>query len=165
MPNKKAQQEMVGLILIIILVVIGMVVALIININNSTKVEHSDLANNLLGSIQLVTTSCKVSYSYQNIKELSKSCHDNKNCLDGNYSCDILNNTLKEILENIMVLESQVSYLNLEIVHVGEDFEETQISLKNGNCTGSYYGSEPITSQLPHGDENLRAILYICLED
>jgi len=102
MLNKKAQEEIVGFALIIILVVIILLVFLSISLKNPKQENVQDYeVENFLQSILQYTTDCQgYREDFRNIEDLIFDCKNGEHCLvDGRKACDVLGNTSKEIIE------------------------------------------------------------------
>ncbi|MBS3078761.1 hypothetical protein J4218_01440 [Candidatus Pacearchaeota archaeon] len=99
--NKKAQHEMVGFVLIVIIVSIIGLIFLVLFVNKSSN-SQSDLMSNLLQATMYYTTDC---YSTNNepreVEVLITDCDkdSNKKCLDGRLVCDALDANLKKALD------------------------------------------------------------------
>ncbi|MDP2628496.1 MAG: hypothetical protein Q8P15_01205 [Nanoarchaeota archaeon] len=97
---KKAQEEMVGFAIIIILVSIILVVFLGLSLGNKNEITtESYETNSFVHSTLQYTTGCSDSYEYLSIQKLIIACSNNEICSEGNNSCEILENNLGEILE------------------------------------------------------------------
>jgi hypothetical protein len=101
--KKKAQSEMVGFALIIIVVS----VILLIFLSISFKKPNDDLIESFeveafIQSTLSYTTDCAVNYvpNYYNIQRLISACNNNLPCIDGKNSCEVLNSSLSGIIEN-----------------------------------------------------------------
>ena len=84
--SKKAQEEMVGFALIIIIVAVILLVFLAISLNKSKKEDLGDNeVNSFIQSFLSYTTSCgEYSDSYYSIQKLITECVNyESNCLDG----------------------------------------------------------------------------------
>ena len=99
--NKKAQEEIIGFALIIIIVSIILLVFLNLSLRNSDPENVQDFEiENFLQSILEYTTDCQGDREdFRNIKELIFDCRDGKPCLDGRTACEVLGNVSKEIIE------------------------------------------------------------------
>ena len=62
MDKKRAQQEIVGFVLIVVIVMIGLMVFLVISIRTENEVTNSAEVDNILSSIMRHTTNCAISY-------------------------------------------------------------------------------------------------------
>jgi hypothetical protein len=102
MINKKAQSEMVGFAIIVILVTVVILVFFSISLN---KKEDLNLNNqepaNFLNSLVDYTTTCETSYgNFISMKKLVDYCNEGKRCNEEIDSCALLNETVQEILSS-----------------------------------------------------------------
>lgn len=150
--SKKAQEEMVGFALILIIVSVIILVFFSLSIKNKGVVEESYVTDNFLQAILPYTTDCYISGSPADIDKLAKRCSSQgyEMCDDGERSyCEVLNETLEEILElswPVYLGEDEESY------YKGYDFkildfsiEDNPILLTNltkGKETNTYKGSQ-----------------------
>lgn len=134
---KKGQQEMVGFILIVVLVVVGLMVFLIISLRNSPEDRGSLEVANILDAVMKHTTDCAIVYEpdYDDFEDLFKSCHQKDSCSNlGMSACDYLNESLRDVLRSMMESEASVNYYQLDFfVKDGEGL----LTFHEGNCTGS----------------------------
>lgn len=99
--DKKAQQEMVGFVLIVILVSIIGVIFLSLFLNQKQTYNDGEVSS-LLQSAMYYTSNC---YSSNNepkqIEDLIQNCYTNENrkCSDGRKVCDALEITIKKALD------------------------------------------------------------------
>ncbi|MGC9310048.1 MAG: hypothetical protein ACP5D2_05130, partial [Candidatus Nanoarchaeia archaeon] len=96
--GKEAQQEMVGFILIVVLVVIALMVFLILSIGQEEQAESSLQINNMLDAMLDYTTDCAIVFEpqYDSLDELIKSCYSNERCSNLDMmACDYMNTTLR----------------------------------------------------------------------
>lgn len=151
--KKKAQEEMVGFILIIVLVAIILLVFLGFSLNQSPAEVESYEVNNFIWSFLSYTTDCQDSNNqYYSVQDLIFQCEKNPigTCLDENNTCEVLNETLKGILN--------------ESWDVGENWPNKGYELKifknstsgmepiipiigKGNKTNNYKGSSQLFSK------------------
>lgn len=100
--KNKAQEEMVGFALIIIIVAVITLVFLAISLNKpKTEIESYEV-NSFLQSTLQYTTPCQSSSGikgYNSIQDLVFECELENKCLDGKESCKILNETLTDLLK------------------------------------------------------------------
>jgi len=98
--SKRSQEEMVGFGLIIALVAVILLVFLWFSLVKPGKqnVESYEVESFIHSALQY-TTACKDRYGPIEIKDLIFECYNNEDCEDGEKSCDILNNTLRGMLE------------------------------------------------------------------
>lgn len=146
--NKKAQQEMVGFVLIVVVVVVGLMIYLVISLGGGDTGERISVrAENVLDSVMKMTTECAPIFEpdYDNYEELFGSCYANVNCPNLNKgACDYLNESLSKVLEEIMKSEGWINYYKFELfVKNGNGLLE----IKQGNCTGTITGAQRQTSK------------------
>ena len=100
--SKRGQEEMVGFALIIIIVAVILLVFLAISLNKSKKeVLGANEVNSFIQSFLSYTTSCaEYSDNYYSIQKLITECVNYEDdYLNGKKTCNVLNSTLKEILD------------------------------------------------------------------
>lgn len=100
--NKKAQEEMVGFVLIVVIVVVIGLVFLLISARQETKLEaESKDISAFLRSASEYTSECAINYepNYAKLGELIKECRDEAPCISGKKACEVLNATLSDILD------------------------------------------------------------------
>jgi len=141
--DKKAQQEIVGLVVIVLIVsVMGLVFfSFMIGKGDSVKSTNVELSN-LLEASMMQSSNCAINFvpEYDNVEELIKSCYGNKDCLDGRDSCEVLEGLLGEVVEKGLGVdmsgsgigsgginkgfELSVKYRDIELEDSGEDVIE-----------------------------------------
>lgn len=135
--NKKAQEEMVGFVLIIVIVAVILLIFLgfYIRQDNSQFVESKE-TENFINSMLQYTTICKDNYGYVSISELIRECYHENRCLNGEESCVILENTVEDLIDsawegknNLQGYEINISSGRGKIVY-----------FLRGNQTGNYKG-------------------------
>lgn len=158
--NKKAQHEIVGFVLIVLIVSIIGVIFLSITLGNpKPERQNSVEISNLLEASMYQTTSCAINFipQYRNIQDLVKECYkdksgDSRKCLDGVDVCVKLETDLKEVLsKSLDVGENGVNKgYNIDI-YFASDNKETQNNLilnfyegSFSNCTSIVGGEHPI---------------------
>jgi hypothetical protein len=136
---KKAQQEMVGFALILIILAVVFMVFLSFSLRSSNdQTFESYEATSFLSSVLEYTTDCAIYYEtdYASIQELIKKCSTDFECFNGNNSCKVLNQTISEILENSWNVGS-------EYPEKGYSFNITEqnselLSFSKGNITRNF---------------------------
>lgn len=118
--KRNAQQEMVGFIIIVVLVmVIGLVFFLINAKKNSSEIPSEDLYNFIYSSLAY-TTECApvVIPQYYSLSRLISGCFDGQDCTNLNKdSCEYLNETLTKILIDFKKSRNDVSYYQLDLLY------------------------------------------------
>lgn len=103
------QEEMVGFVLIVILVLVIGIVFLGISLKKpSSNIEkESLLVSSFLGSLSSYTSDCQIPESiYRSLGDLITDCYNNEACSDGRTSCQVLDKTLGDILNSSFLVES-----------------------------------------------------------
>ena len=159
--NKKAQHEIVGFILIVVIVVVIGLFLLVFYLRQE-PVEYKSLnVQNFLKSSMLYTTECIVSIEPLDMQELMKNCRSNRKCLNNKMACDVLNKTLSELVHESWLVSSDkpVKAYFLKVYYEEDEEKEEILDLREGNCTGNKAGAEHF---LHHGSGNIVASMEIC---
>ena len=171
--DKRAQQEILGFVLIVLLVTIIGVVFLSFSIGKSrpTKQTSAEISNFLEASMYH-TTGCAVNYipQYREVQDLIKECYKNpeQKCLNGFGVCTELETTLKTLIDKSLQVseESPNKAYNLRIYYsslnsLNETFDI--LLLEEGiyqNCSSNPGGSHSIAVTLSSGIINTE--LEVC---
>jgi len=162
MQQNQGQQEMVGFILIVVLVMIGLMVFLVISLRTSPDKVDSLEVENMLNAIMGHTTECaipSVPY-YETFEDLFLSCYENDDCAgDVGSACDYLNETLRAILEDLMDTEATVDAYQFDFLVADDEGQEGLMRIFEGNCTGEVLGAQ---GRIDAGSEDLIIRLKIC---
>jgi hypothetical protein len=160
--NKLAQQEMVGFVLIVIIVVVGLMIFLLFSLRSSGE-KNSVEVENMLSSILKMTTDCATVFEpeYDNYEDLFKSCYENKRCANlGEDSCDYLNSSLRKVFEELVKGESTIGAFQLDFfTNEGANI----LRVVNGNCSNSLTSSSQ--RSIKTNSVNLVIRLKVCKED
>jgi len=155
----KAQHEIVGFVLIVLVVsVIGVIFLSITLGNPNVEKGQSIEISNLLEASMYHTTSCAVNYvpQYRNVQDLIKECYKDQTgnlrvCLGGGDVCDQLERDLKKIYDDGLVVgdDSPNKAYKVDIYFTSDDElpNENILSFSEGNfanCTSLVGGSHPI---------------------
>lgn len=140
--NKKAQEEIIGfaLILVIVGIILLILVGFYINNNSNESIESYETESFLQAFLQY-TSDCRDqnNLEYITIQKLIMSCEEDDLCLDGKNTCSVLNSTSKEIIETSWGVEEGN---NIKGYVLGIKSETKEIlSLQDGNVTGNYKGA------------------------
>jgi len=147
MKNKKAQQEMLGFALIIIIVSVLLIIFIGFSYNKSQdSAQESYEVELFLQSVIEFTTNCSQysEYDYLPIRRVLFKCINNEECFDGSSSCQVLNSTLKSIFDSAYKVGEnypQKGY-NLNITVIADSgFSKEFLSFSKGNRTKLAKGS------------------------
>jgi hypothetical protein len=118
----KAQQEMVGFALIVVLVVVISLVLLILYVKKPISKENLE-TENLLASMMSFTSECIISPpSYESIEDLIKTCSINsgEKCTNGDNACEYLVRLEKDILSSAKKTDNLMNAYQLDIQNKGK---------------------------------------------
>ncbi|MDP2673213.1 MAG: hypothetical protein Q8O84_05355 [Nanoarchaeota archaeon] len=139
MENKKAQEEMVGFALIIILVSVILLVFLAFSLNKpKTEATENYEVNSFLQSTLQYTTNCRASSGiekFQTIQNLIFECDLKSECSDGKDTCKVLNETLTDILKESWPTGEDRPNKGYELIINTE--EDILLNIPKGNLTKS----------------------------
>jgi hypothetical protein len=157
--KKLGQQEMVGFVLIVVLVIVGLMVFLVISVRDSPEAEGSIEVENILNAVMKHTTECAVVYEpdYDNFEDLFKSCYQGKQCSNlGVSACDYLNESLKSVLWDLMLSEAIVEAYQFDLfVSDGDGL----LRIFEGNCSGRLLGAQ---RSIISGSDSLVIRMEVC---
>lgn len=151
MKDKKAQHEMVGFVLIVIIVSIIGIIFLSLMVGRGEPVAKKSIEiSDLLKSSLYYTSDCKISFEYKDGQDLIKSCYKKETCSNNEDACEVLDFTFREIIgESLSVGEDSPNkaYL-LRIYKTGLDDiqivpEEEILKIEEGifsNCSSRVGG-------------------------
>lgn len=139
--NKSGQQEIVGFVLIVIIVLVGGMIFLGFSIGKGTvsKQKSIEIANFLEASLWK-TTNCSINSGYVNIEELIKYCYNRQACSDNTDSCEAAKSEYMDLIAksfNIGENSPNKAY-NLSIYYISNSTYENILDLNEGefkNCS------------------------------
>ncbi|MFH1801294.1 MAG: hypothetical protein ABH804_00455 [archaeon] len=137
---KKAQEEIIGFVLIIILVSVILLIFLLFSLKTSQKepVESYEVENFLQAMLQY-TTECESYTGFFSVQNLIVKCYEDYICLNGKNACDALETTLSEMIEESWKVGEDRTAKGYMMNITAEN--KQIISLKNGNVTGNSRGA------------------------
>ncbi|MFA6023270.1 MAG: hypothetical protein WC781_04235 [Candidatus Pacearchaeota archaeon] len=146
--NKKAQEEMVGFVLIIVLVAVIAVVFLGISIRKPSNIvaQQSEAVDSFIKSVAVYTTDCEDPASYyQSIENLILDCYNGRRCSDEREACNVLQLDLANILNSSYIVTNGSYVRGYEMkIESGQNTSRVSIgtfnTIKVGNlnqCPGS----------------------------
>ena len=153
MKQKRAQEEIVGFVAIVLLVVIALVIFLGISLyknKTSSTTESTDLYD-FLSSITEYTTDCAITYepAYLKLGELIQECSSGSSiCVSGKKPCDVSLQTLSVLINSSFLISQEASTKGYEFKAIDSNNKES-LSLTKGNCTGSITSSEILPPGFP----------------
>jgi len=138
--DKRGQEEMVGFVIIIVIVAVILLVLLgfMLRNNKSEAVESYEVESFIQASLQY-TSDCGNQVEFLSIEDLIVSCEEKEMCLDERDSCEVLNETLKGMIEKAWNVNKESAVKGYQFKVMLD--EEEKFSLKKGNETGNYKGA------------------------
>jgi len=146
--NKSAQEELIGFALIVILVAIIGLIFLGFSLRNPQKeiVESYEVESFIQAFLQYTTDCGNYREAYLGIQKLISECVDNGICLDGRNSCDVLNSTLTEMIEESWKIDGDRPIQGYKLEIALENGTEVIPLIAKGNSTKNSRGvSQPFT--------------------
>lgn len=138
---KKAQEEMVGFALIIILVAVILVVFLAVSLRDKSErdVVESYETKSFVQSFLQYTTKCRNDFKYIDLQELIFKCSNKETCVSGKDSCELLEEELNGILEGSWAVQEggKIKGYDLNISSNEKEF----LLIDAGNQTENSRGS------------------------
>ncbi len=159
MVRKKGQEEMVGLVMVILLVAVIFIVFLGIMVRRGGASETQSLeVYQFLDSLSEFTSNCSSDsgYSYKQIDDLAVSCDRGLTCSGEGNACDYLNSSVKNIIEANWNFGESSPQKGYNFVAKFSSREPMKISSESGNC-GVVRGAEKQFL-------NMNFTLEICLD-
>ncbi|MBI2628588.1 hypothetical protein HYW74_00710 [Candidatus Pacearchaeota archaeon] len=154
--GKKAQEEMVGFALIIVLVAVIALVLLGIMIRTprSQEASQSSELDSFTKSVASYTTECEISgRGFRTVSELTSDCADRGGvCENGIAYCEVLSSTLKDIMNASynVANTNNVKYYKAQIVKGSGNFSQDIIRpIINGNaetCNNKFFSDYSIST-------------------
>ncbi|MEM4330818.1 MAG: hypothetical protein QW273_02310 [Candidatus Pacearchaeota archaeon] len=154
---KKAQQEIVGFVIIVILVTIGLFVFIGVMLNTKKEPVKSLEVESLLSAILKKTTDCQIRNNFpESIEGLIKDAYSNtpSNCENGERSKDYLKKILNETMNNVLKFETNFGAYRIEIKD--SKTKDTLDFFSGGVCEKKLWrGSDVMLG-------NVQVFMYIC---
>ncbi len=137
---KKAQEEMIGFVLIVILVAIILLVLVGFSLRTEQREEvESYEVESFIQAMLQQTSDCKDNQGYLSIDKLIFGCANSESCLDGRGECLVLSDNLRGIVQESWRTENRpIAGYELKILN-GE--ESLIPEMKEGNQTKNYKSS------------------------
>ena len=138
--NSRAQEEIVGFALIIIIVAVILLVFLGFYLRSSGKetIESYEAESFIASSLQY-TTECRDNFGYLSVQDLIFDCYENEKCLDDTDTCEVLNSSLKGILEKSWEIGENTPVKGYEFRIISD--EKEILFLNKGQITSNSKGS------------------------
>ncbi len=137
---KSGQEELVGFGIIIVILAVIMLFFLWFFISKQDNSVKSYEVESFLHSTLQFTSECRhYREGYLDINDLIFECENEFTCLNGEYSCEVLNSTISGILKESYIIRgnSPVKGYKLEI----NIENNVLLNIKSGNETGNSRGA------------------------
>ncbi len=138
--NRSGQEEMVGFVVIVVIVSVVLLVLLgfLLRSPDKSAVESYEVESFIQSALQY-TSECENQIEFLSIQDLIVACEREEKCLDERDSCEILNESLKGIIENAWNINEQSAVKGYKFsISVGE---QERLLFKKGNETRNYKGA------------------------
>lgn len=137
--KNKAQEEMVGFVLIMIIVAVILLVFLGFSLRGKREIIESYEVESFIQAMLQYTSECEDYTGFLNIKELIFECKKGKTCNDGTDSCEVLNSELNGIIEESWKAGEEAP---VKAYSLGVTADEAElITIEQGNKTNNYKGA------------------------
>jgi hypothetical protein len=155
--RRKAQEEIIGFILIIVLVTVVFIVFLGISLRSDSgnlDLESREVYQ-FLESMMEHTSDCAINYepAYSELSELLRDCHSNSalKCTNGEKACEVLEESISGLLGNSWEVgeDRSVKGYSFKSEYRTNSTQEEILEIESGDCSGSLKGSEYIGSAYP----------------
>lgn len=138
--SKKAQEEIMGFGIILILVAVILIVFLGIAKNNRTNENSDDFeVTSFMNSFLQVSTYCEDNGDFLSVKDLAFECLRDSKCDNDLNSCEVLQESVETIMASSWDVGENYSNKGYELQLVSGD--EILVNLSEGQKTNSYRGS------------------------
>jgi hypothetical protein len=165
--RKKAQEEIVGFVAIVVIMLIVAVIFLGIylrqdptSINQESKNVHS-----FLESSMQYTTSCATSFepAYSKLDDLIRECHSGlSTCTSGQDPCTLAKSTMMDLINAGFLVsdEAEIKGYEFKSIYTTNSTQSVVLEMAKGNCSNSIIGSEVLIPEFPGTISNS---LSLCL--
>lgn len=163
--KKKAQEEIVGFVMIVVIVAIIGLIFLGITVRNKSEPleKKSKDVSRFLESAMEYTTSCAIRNEpdYSSIGELLKNCFNKDKCISGQDACAALDSTISALINSAWKVgpDRPVKGYKFNSTYVSSSTTAGILFISKGNCSLNLIGGEYITPAPPG---NIKAELKIC---
>ncbi|MBS3090899.1 hypothetical protein J4217_00440 [Candidatus Pacearchaeota archaeon] len=146
--GKKAQEEMVGFVLVVILVAVVFLVFLGVMIRQKpAKTLESKDMEHFLSSLLDYTSNCSISADYKKMSDLIGYCYEFRECDSGISVCAVANETMKNMLDvSFPISQDSVAkgYLFTAIYseNASNSKKESILRIEKGNCSSTQEGAD-----------------------
>lgn len=162
MLRNKGQQEMVGFILIVVVVMIGLMVFLVISLRTFETETNNPAVDDMLSAIMTHTTECVIPVKpyYKTFEDLFLHCFENSECSGVDKpACEYLNESLRPLLEDLVATDATISAYQFDYSVLDEEGQEGILRIEEGECKGEVLGAQ---RKIDAGAEDIIIRLRVC---
>lgn len=138
--NKRAQEEIVGFVVIVVIISVALLILLgfLLRSSDKTSVESYEIESFIQSTLQY-TSDCEDYMEYLSIQKLIIACEEGQTCLDGMDSCEVLDDILEDIIKSGWNVgeQSVIKGYKFKIMVGGQE----KLLLEEGNKTVNYKGA------------------------
>lgn len=154
MVNKKAQEEIVGFVLIVVIMAVILLIILGVSLRSDKNIQkESKEISQFLESTMEYTSDCAINYEpdYAKIGDLIEKCYSKAKCSSGKNTCDVLRETLNDILDSSWKVgpDRPIKGYLFNATYETNLTHENIVILSKGECKGSYKGAEYLSPAYP----------------
>ncbi len=154
---RKAQMEIMGLAVIVILLVLGMLFVIGVMLEPSDDIRqayaYEKLASNSLNALLKTSTDC----NNLDVKDLLKDCGGDMNIYCGSVSsCDYVESVIYTIFEGIITPLNKKYYFHMGIDVIDPDIKE----IKSSDCLNERKAADPFPIRTSRGLMTVN--FYVC---
>jgi hypothetical protein len=133
--NRKSQEEIVGFIFIVAIVVVAGLIFLSFSLRGNKITGSSSEVESFMSALVQYSTNCSMQGTLD-IGDLMKSCYLGKSCEQGENACSELNRTLQDIMKNSWDIGDENKNKGYNILFYYQALEEKEkiIEFSEGNC-------------------------------
>lgn len=157
--KKSAQEEIAGFGIILIVIAVIAVVFISLSLNKAQKQELEDYeSSGFLSALMEKTTDCEKNAKFLSVKDLIFECGRDYNCVNGENSCNVLNETLGSSLRDNWQVgqEYPIKGYNLMVNYENELY----FNITSGNLTSEYKGAMQNYSKINENAEFYFRVYY-----
>lgn len=173
--DRKAQEEMTGFAMIIIIVsIIGLVLLAFMIRKPSTSQYNSFEVQQFLDTAMKIRSACTLAFDTAplRIADLIQQCYSNsaESCQSGQKVCKSLQDTMKEITNSGWQINPQAPYTGykmeifLEYPSNSSKAPTKIMNISEGLCKNNFYGGQAILPE-KSGDSNFVTKLVLCVSN
>ena len=167
--NKKAQEEMVGLVAIMLVVAVIFLVFLGIfaRQDNSESASSTEVSQFLDAALKYTTECTKDGYFYKDLQGLIRECKKGTSCNNGEQACDMLERLMGELVESGWTFSPESPKKGYEIILDFESISGTPIQpftpiIGSDYCSTNKIRGDDRTIPSPDGG-SITLILNLCV--